>query len=293
MPPCIRPGAGRESCVPAAGVVSSRPMFAFLKRRRRLRILETRRVADPVWNKITGGLRILRRLSGGDRERLRDLSSIFLAEKEFHTVNGADASERIRVLVAAQACLPVLNLGIDWYDDWSTIILTPREYRVDKREIDENGVVYEYSDHAAGEVLELGPVVFSVADVLGAGGGYNVVIHEMAHKLDGRSGSMNGMPPLAGLSDPREWERDFSAALERLQSSAGPRRPGRSLLLGRLDPYAAEDPPEFFAVMCEYFFDLPHRLRSVFPGVYRRLAEFFRQDPAGAAGPDAADGRRR
>jgi Mlc titration factor MtfA (ptsG expression regulator) len=254
-------------------------MFAFLKRRRRKRLLETSPIPESLWAKTAGSLRILRRLGGDDTRRLRELAAIFLAEKEFHLVRGAEASDRIRVLIAAQACLPVLNLGIDWYDDWSTIILTPREYRVERREIDENGVVHEYEDEAAGEVLELGPVVFSVADVLDAGGGYNVIIHEMAHKLDGRGGSMNGMPPLGGRSDPRLWRSDFSAALERLRARS--EKGGRGILLGRLDPYAAEDPSEFFAVMCEYFFDLPHRLRGVFPDVYLRLTEFFRQDPAG------------
>jgi len=255
-------------------------MLPFFVRRRHRRILETCRIGDRHWRKAVEGRPIFRRLGASQGELLRDLSSIFLAEKDFHEPPGADVPEEIRILIAAYACLPILELGIRWYDDWSSLILTPREYRVEKREVDDSGVVHEYSDRAAGEVLELGPVVLSVSDVLDAGGGYNVVIHEMAHKIDRRNGALDGMPPLEGRIDPDLWRRTFSQAFDSLTTSADSRRPGRSLLQGRLDSYATQDPVEFFAVMCEYFFDRPHRLLRVFPGVYRLLAAFFLQDPA-------------
>jgi hypothetical protein len=257
-------------------------MFRYFKERRRKRIVESSPIPGPLWEDAAAALHCLRGLRDEELSRLRGIAAIFLAEKEFLPVRGATVTEDIKIAIAALAGLPVLNLGIDRYDGWSSIILTPREYLVENREVDNSGVVREYEDEVSGEVLELGPVVFSLADILDFGGGYNVVIHEMAHKIDGRSGAVDGMPPLDGRVEPERWRKDFGAAFEHLRGVGGPRR--KSPLLKRFDSYAAEDPAEFFAVSCEYFFERPHFLSSLFPEVYARLSEFFLQDPASRTG---------
>jgi len=110
------------------------------------------------------------------------------------------------------------------------------------------------------------------------------VIHEMAHKLDGRDGSFDGCPPLHRGMDYGEWRGAFSSAFETLRAglarpaAARDRRPGRPRG-PRIDPYAAESPDEFFAVACEYFFERPALLKSEYPAVYGQLALFFRRDP--------------
>jgi Mlc titration factor MtfA (ptsG expression regulator) len=116
----------------------------------------------------------------------------------------------------------------------------------------------------------------------GWGDGYNVVIHEMAHKLDGRDGSYDGCPPLHPGMDYGAWREAFSEAYGSLRSSLErPRRPGsgRAKRGSRIDSYAAESPDEFFAVACEYFFERPALLDSEYPAVYAQLALFFRRDP--------------
>lgn len=257
-------------------------MFGFFKARRRKRLIETALVSGSLWERAVQNSRALRTLPADDIRRLRELATIFLAEKEFLPVRGAVCADGVKVLISAQACLPILNLGMSWYDGWSSIILTPREYRVDNREVDESGVVHEYRDEVSGEVLELGPVIFSLEDIQNAGGGYNVVIHEMAHKLDGRNGAFDGMPPLPDRAQAAAWRKSFGGAFEKLRNAGSGRI--KSPLLRRVDSYAAEDPSEFFAVSCEYFFERPHFLLSVFPEVYARLADFFRQDPASRLG---------
>jgi len=272
------------------------------RERRRERAALLHPVPDELWDWAVKEHRIFRWLCPADLARLRSLAAAFLAEKTFDPVGGAVVDEELRVSVAAQACLPLLGLpgGLDWYRDFSTIIVTPREYAVQKRDWDEAGVVHEYDDEFAGEAFDLGPVALSRVDIeaSGWGDGYNVVIHEMAHKLDGRSGGHDGCPPLHRGMEPGAWKRAFSAAYadlrERLEKPA-PRKPRRGKLkaggraLPRLDPYAAESPDEFFAVACEYFFEKPFVLKAEYPEVFAQLVLFFGRDPgAEPAGEPAA-----
>jgi Mlc titration factor MtfA (ptsG expression regulator) len=257
--------------------------FRFARRRR---ILERSPIDDELWGWAIKEHKIFRWLGDSDRSRLRELSTVFLAEKVFDPVDGVKLDDELKVSIAAQACLPLLGLDIDWYSDWSTIMVTPREYDVRKRDVDEAGVVHEYDDEFSGEAFDLGPVALSRVDVeaSGWGDGYNVVIHEMAHKLDGRDGAFDGCPPLHPGMDYGAWREAFRGAYESLRSSlerpaARRGRTNRAKRGPRIDSYAAESPDEFFAVACEYFYEKPALLRSEYPEVYRQLALFFRRDP--------------
>jgi Mlc titration factor MtfA (ptsG expression regulator) len=249
---------------------------------RRRRILDRSPIEDGLWDWAFKEHRIFRWLEPGDATRLRELATVFLGEKRFDPVGGAALDDELRVSIAAQACLPLLGLDLDWYSDWSTIIVTPREYGVSKKEYDEAGVVHEYDDEFSGESFDLGPVALSRVDVeeSGWGDGYNVVIHEMAHKLDGRDGEFDGCPPLHRDMDYAAWRAAFRPAFDDIREKAAraPRR--RSRRRGpRIDPYAAESPDEFFAVACEYFYEKPFLLKSEYPAVFAQLALFFRRDP--------------
>jgi Mlc titration factor MtfA (ptsG expression regulator) len=181
--------------------------------------------------------------------------------------------------LALQACLPVLELGLSWYSGWRALILYPQEFVPAREVIDEDGVAWIDNAPRSGEAWEYGPVILSLADA--AAGrerdGYNVVIHELAHKLDMRNGVANGHPPLhPGMSNAR-WAEDLGAAYADLGRRAdAARRPAHEL---PIDPYGSESPAEFFAVCSETFFELPHLLRDEYPRVYAQLSAFYRQDP--------------
>ena len=98
------------------------------------------RIADALWNSATRGLRFLPR-----DERLKSLVLLFLAEKQFVGARGIQVTERMRVAIAAQACLPILELGIDWYSGWTGVVLYPGDFRVRRSELDEAGVLHEFS----------------------------------------------------------------------------------------------------------------------------------------------------
>ena len=237
-----------------------------------------RAVDGHAWRAATRDLAILRRLTPAERDLLRELADRFLAGKRFEAARGAELDAELLARVAAQACLPVLALDLDWYADWSTVVIVPDRFTADFEEVDEAGVVHEWTEDAAGEFWdEGGPIVLSVADIdaSGTGEGFNVVIHEVVHKLDALDGSLNGRPPLHAGMDPDAWARAFTDAFTALCEAPDD---------FALDPYAAEAPEEFFAVASEYFFELPETLADEHPAVYAQLAAFYRQDPCAASG---------
>ena len=251
-------------------------MPSWFKRWRRRRYLRDGLVTESAFSQALGRLPACDGLDGEERERLRRLATVFLHEKVFDAVGHAGVAAQDRLLIAVNACLPVLNLGIDAYDQWVTVIVYPDEFLVDYEEEDEAGVVHSGRDLRAGESWERGPMVISLRDVhaQSAWEGYNVVIHECAHKLDMRSGSSNGFPPLHRGMSVRDWSEAFTQAYEDLlmRIERGEETP--------VDDYAAESPAECFAVFSEYFFEAPQRLQSAYPAVYGQLVQFYRQDPA-------------
>ena len=249
--------------------------MGFLREWRRKRTLKNARLDEDLWRRVYGRLSFLRGLSDDEAARLRDLVVLFLAEKEMHGAHGFELTDEIRLAIATQACLPILNLGLSVYDGWVGIIVYPGQFRVVKEEVDEDGVVHVYEDEQAGEAWPGGPVVLSWEDVGLSGAGYNVVIHEFAHKihLDG-PGDDDFPDPGEGM-DAKKWRDTLDAAYDRFCAEVDS---GRPVLV---DDYAAEHPSEFFAVMSEAFFTDSAVLARDYPALYEQLAEFYRQDPAG------------
>jgi Mlc titration factor MtfA (ptsG expression regulator) len=248
-----------------------------LRRFRRTRILRNRPLPDEMWASLLHEHPILAGFATNDLVRLRELATLFLREKLFEDPKHLELDEYQRAVIATQACLPILNLGLEWYRNWRTVVVVPDVFVHKSVEYDRAGVAHEWEEDESGESWDRGPVVLSWQDVeaSGWGDGYNVVIHEAAHRLDLLDGQVNGRPELHPGMDPREWSRVFSHAYADLSRKAR----GRGRRRMRIDDYATESDSEFFAVASEYFFEQPQVLRGEYPEVYRLLAEFYRQDP--------------
>ena len=238
-------------------------------------------VSDAVWETVRRSLPIVAALAESDAGELRALADSFLRAKSLEGAGGFVLDEEVCAVVAAQACIPILALGIDAYTGWSSVIVYPGGFVSRGTSVDETGIEHEWEEERSGESWFRGPVVLSWEDVAASGRleGYNVVIHEMAHKLDMLNGDANGFPPLHPEMDGAAWHRVFSAAYEDLcaRVDAGEETD--------VDPYAAEGPDEFFAVASEYFFELPGVLDGCYPEVYAELRAFYRQDPLARAAP--------
>lgn len=258
-------------------------------------------VPDDLWRMAVMSLPFIAALDDDDRQRLRSLSESLLAEKEMSAAGGLELDATMQVLIAVQACLPILNLGIDWYRGWSSIVVYPSEFLVAREITDDSGVVHEYTEPISGEAWDGGPLIVSWEDAHGAADSaaawsYNVVIHEFTHKLDMLNGEADGMPPfdreLHADIDVGTWRATLEDAFERLNAEI-------DLIIEEmpadidpdsvdadshfahlpLDPYAGQDEGEFFAVSSEQFFVNPVRLQQAFPDWYVQLVLFFRQDP--------------
>ena len=242
---------------------------------RRKRILGRTALDETLWRSVIARYPFTRALSEPERARLRERAILFLHEKSIAGAGGLEVRDEIRMCVAAQACMLVLDLDFDFFRGWTEVIVYPDEFIVDYEYVDEDGIAHRVNAPLSGESWLEGPVILSWADAErgGDGGGYNVVIHEFAHKLDMLNGDANGFPPLHADMVPQRWSSVFSAAyddfcarVERREDTA-------------IDPYAAENPGEFFAVVSEAFFETPAAVSGEYPEVYGQLVSFYRQDP--------------
>ena len=250
-------------------------------------------ISDELWAQALDEHPIVRALSAEQLSRLRTRTGEVLSRISIDTARGVDRGEELRLSVALQAALPVLELGVEWYRAVRTILLVPDEYETELTTVDEAGVVHEGVDTISGEMGHQQPVVLSVADVeaSGWGEGYNVVIHEMAHVIDAADGEADGIPPLPPGMDSGHWGAVFAAARGdherrvRRTEARGVSRSGRAAGGAPvLDPYAAEGREEFFACSVELFFERPRRLKRAYPELFAELRSFFGIDLSGLSG---------
>jgi hypothetical protein len=255
-----------------------RALFERLRRRSEQRAVERRAIPDALWQLTLARYPFLARRSAADLQELRRLSSLFLDSKEFSGAHGMQVGDDMAVAIAAQACLPVLRLGLRPYDSFVGIVIHPDEVQVRREIVDDDGIVHEYDDVLAGEAMEGGPVMLSWRDVVEAGDtsawGYNVVMHEFAHVLDMGDGVADGIPPLPSSAERARWQAVLMREYEGFCAAVDAR-------LGTVvDPYGAQSPEEFFAVASEAFFVAAHDLQAQMPELYDLLAGYYRQDPA-------------
>ena len=248
----------------------------WLERIRTYYTLKNHAIPDHKWFESTKKLPLLSSLNSTQLSRLRVLSTLLIHRKTFFGAHDFDVTPEMKIIIAAQACLEILYLGIESFDGWEEIIVYPSAFKVKRETQDENGLVTSENNVLSGEAWGKGPVILSWDDVerdsFALYAGHNVVIHEFAHKLDMLNGRANGMPPLHPDMLITEWTKSLSDAYEHL--------------IHRLDhhhteinSYAATNPAEFFAVMCEYFFTAPQILIDYYPKVYKELCSYFKQHP--------------
>ncbi len=231
-------------------------------------------VSSDQWIAAESRLPFLNHLSPPERLRLRELALDFIQRKAWQGAQGLEVSLEMQLEIGLQACLLVLYQDLHDYDGWVEIIIYPGDFIIPRQEMDEAGVVHEYDDHVLGEAWDHGPVLISWFDGRPNSGhdGVNVVIHEFAHKLDMANGGANGLPAMPAAAR-AQWITVFEAAYgdicQRLEAAEET----------WIDPYAATDPAEFFAVVSEVFFETPALLNQHYPAVYAQLVTFYGQRP--------------
>jgi Mlc titration factor MtfA (ptsG expression regulator) len=230
-------------------------------------VAPTREIPDVLWAATLAAYPFLADRPEADVARLRELSVTFLGRMEFHGAHGLEVTDAMAVAIAAQACLPVLHLpgGLDWYNDFVGIVVQACEVVARREVIDLAGVVHHYEEVLSGEAMERGPVMLSWQDVAASGAsaaqGYNVVVHEFAHKIDMRNGVPDGCPSLPqgflGTASLREARAQWLAVLQPAYDGFREKVIIAERFGGEqpwLDAYGAQSIDEFFAVACEAYF---------------------------------------
>lgn len=233
---------------------------------------------EPLWAMVMAYYPFLAALNAPEQAKLKALVTQFLAEKQFSGAQGLQVSDEMAVAIAAQACLPLLNLSLDLYDGFVGIVVHPDEVMAAREWMDDDGVVHEWEEPLSGEAMEGGPVMLSWHDALWlsdtSDAAYNVVIHEFAHVLDMRKGWVDGSPPLPSAQAHSAWRARLQAAFEYFRDRLDQGLPSV------VDDYGAETIDEFFAVACEAFFVQGQALKREQADLYALLAGYFQQDPA-------------
>lgn len=241
------------------------------------RTLRKHGIAFTQWNSITAQLPIIASLSSRQKARLRLLCTLLINKKVFIGAHDFEVSDQMRICIAAQACVPILNIGLNAYNGWLEIIVYPDAFIVSHDVVDEIGLVHHQRRGLSGESWSRGPVILSWQDVQHDSytlrPGHNIVIHEFAHKLDMASGRANGQPPLPPNLPANEWNRALTDAYNTLSQRIEHHQHTY------INAYAATDAAEFFAVCCEYFFTAPQTLEKHCPQVFQQLQTYFKQRP--------------
>jgi len=224
-------------------------------------------------------------LSEDEQQALTALAQRFLQQKKLVPLEGTALDELRSVRIALLFSLPVLKLGLEWLDGFHDVLIYPEPFKVDDQWQDEDGLVHSAPAVHAGQSWTQGPVVLNWLDIQDSFdlSGFNLVIHEVAHKLDARGSGYTSGVPVIPLRDVAQWEKDLHAAMAEIESEVE--------LVGEqaatIDPYAASDPAECFAVLSEYFFTAPVLLAERFPAMYQHLRQFYQQDPLSRIATDS------
>ncbi|MTD39301.1 DgsA anti-repressor MtfA [Erwinia sp. CPCC 100877] len=220
---------------------------------------------------------LLSTLSLQERQALVEAGERFLQKKRLVGLQGVELDPLKRARIALLFCLPVMSLGLEWLDGFHEVLIYPAPFVVDDEWEDALGLVHSQRMIQSGQSWQQGPIVLNWLDIQDSFdvSGFNLIIHEVAHKLDIRNGDRpSGVPPIP-LREVAAWEHDLHAAMDNIQDEID--------LVGEnassIDPYAASDPAECFAVLSEYFFSAPELFAPRFPSLWQRFCRFYGQDP--------------
>jgi Mlc titration factor MtfA (ptsG expression regulator) len=244
------------------------------KKQRRDQLL-TEKLSSEQIEIIRDQVPLLQKLPANLLDQLSGKINLFLDQADFIGCNGLEVTDEMRLSIAAQACLIVVNSDA-WYENLSTILIYPGAFK-SKQQKQFGHIVSDVEQVRIGESWSRGPVILSWHHVQDGAFGYedgtNVVLHEFAHQLDDRSGHTNGIPILSEGQTFNDWERDFVDAYKRHVNSV------ERGLETVIDPYGAEGYEEFFAVAVEAFFELPSALENSEPSIYNQLSLLLNLDP--------------
>ena len=241
------------------------------------------RIPLTLWHSTTAQMPMMQRYTNQEKMHLRLLAGHILAQKNIVPVNGFYLCDAMRVTIATQAAILVFRLehpeqsdSLTWLRNWRQIVVYPTAFHNGRQTtFNVQGFMDSWGGFESGETQYQGGIIINWQDDQPhplRKHANQVLMHEMAHKLDMLDGDTNGHPPLHSNMNQQVWFDVFSEAFEQLNTQLD------HGIKTTINPYAATNPAEFFAVTTEYFFEAPRVLQRAFPAVYQQLSLFYRQD---------------
>ena len=237
-----------------------------------------------LWHKTIAKMPLMQGYNNSERLHIRLLAAEILRRKAIVPAKGMILTDEIRIMLATQVAILVFgfesfeeDLSLDWLRNWHQITVYPTPFRNGRENlVSTDGFLVSWAGVQSGETSQQGGIIIDWQDDAPhplRNYANQVLMHEMAHKLDMLDGNTNGHPPLHKNMNHQAWYKAFEEAFNDLNYQL---ERGKITLI---NPYAATNPAEFFAVTTEYFFEAPQRLNRVYPKVYQQLVSFYHQDP--------------
>jgi len=260
-------------------------LIYFIRRRRNHRRSTLfNRPLEPDRLRMLDEIPLCRRIPQEYRKELCGHINVFLSEKTFEGCRGQRITDEIKLKIAAQACVLLLNRETDYFPRLTSLLIYPDAYWVNDN-YEMAGQTIKGKAVNLGESWEQGTVVLSwkqISDELADQYcGHSLVLHEFAHQIDAEDGFLNGLPELGEGANYGKWADVFGKEYDGLRDGAV------NGVEDVIDDYGAQDPAEFFAVVTEGFFLKPTEMRQAHVELYDELVKFYRLDPAGW-NPDGA-----
>lgn len=236
-------------------------------------------VLPPAWQRaLQRDVRFYPSLPGAQRKSLNNLVRHFIEEKEYWGPQNHKVTDEMKIYIAAHACLMILAVPrVGLFPNTKEVIIYPTRFGETVETIAPDGRVFMVEEKFLGQTWRRGPVLLAwdaiAPNTDGFALGHNTIYHEFAHVLDMLDGEANGTPPLEKPEMYATWTEVMTREYDSLRAAA---QTGRQTFI---DPYGAQNPAEFFAVVSEHFFSEPRRMERLHRGLYNQLKSFYRQDP--------------
>ncbi|WP_412067782.1 M90 family metallopeptidase [Rubrivirga sp. IMCC43871] len=217
--------------------------------------------ASKAW--LAENVSVYAAASAADRQRFERDVAFALDGLQFEGAGGAEATDALRLAVAAGAAV-LLHGHPDWeLPTERTVLFVPDTF--DEAYGDEEDGLFD------GMVHSQGPIVLSTRAVergWARDDGSNVVLHELAHVFDFEGWEADGVPHFLDARSADAWSDLVRREMRRAQRGDG-----------ILRAYAGSAPAELFAVATEQFFERPARLRRHHEELFDAFVAFYGYTP--------------
>lgn len=213
------------------------------------------------WRRILEDeIEFYQRLNSKDRKRFEHKMHIFLLNVRIVGMQ-ISVSNKDRVLISASAIIPIFGFPSWHYSYLNEVHLYPNKFPIQKTDQMAHGLV-GFGEMEGVLKLSRKALYEGYAD---QNDQRNVAIHEFIHILDKQDGDVDGvLERVMSEDDITPWLHIIHRKMKEIEG-------GNS----SIRDYGATNRAEFLAVVGEFFFESPEKMKIEHPGLYSALDSIF------------------